>query len=327
MRYFVTGATGFLGGRVAKQLRAAGHEVVALVRDPAKATALQAEGVTLARGDVTDPDSLRAPMKGADGVFHIAGWYRLGLRDRSPGTAVNIEGTRNVLRAMRDVGVPKGVYTSTLAVNSDTHGKLVDETYRFEGKHLSEYDRTKAVAHDVAVSFIREGLPLVIVQPGIIYGAGGDVGPIHDFFVQFLKRQLPAKPKGTKYCLAHVDDVARGHLLAMERGRTGESYMLAGPAHEMSELMQFCEHVSGVRAPRMTAPPWMLKAMAGFMGVVERVVPVPPNFSGEYLRESAGTTYIGDASKARRELGWEARPIADCLPEVIRYEMAALQPK
>jgi nucleoside-diphosphate-sugar epimerase len=324
MRYFVTGATGFLGGRVAKQLRAAGHEVVALVRDPSKAGALEAEGVKIARGDVTEPGSLRAPMTGVDGVFHIAGWYKLGVRDRSAGTAVNIEGTRNVLQAMLDLRIPKGVYTSTLAANSDTHGKLVDETYRFEGKHLSEYDRTKAGGHDVAVAFQREGLPLVIVQPGIIYGPGGDTGPIHDFFVQFLRRQLPAKPQRTKYCWAHIDDVARGHLLAMERGRPGETYILAGPAHEMIEVMKLCEQVSGVRAPRMTSPPWMLKAMAGVMGVVERVAPVPPNFAAEYLRESAGTTYLGDPAKARRELGWEARSLADGLPETVRHEMSAL---
>jgi nucleoside-diphosphate-sugar epimerase len=297
---------------------------VALVRDPGKAAALAADGVTLALGDVTDPASLRTPMSGADGVFHMAGWYRLGLRDRTAGAAVNIEGTRNVLQAMRELGIAKGVYTSTLAVNSNTQGRLVDETYRFEGRHNSEYDRTKAGAHDVALEFIREGLPLVILQPGIFYGAGGDVGPIHDFFVQFLRRQIPVVPRGTKFCWAHVDDVARGHLLAMERGRAGESYMLAGPVYELVEVLKLCEKFSGVRAPRMMAAPWMLKSMAAVMGVVERVVPVPANYTGEYLRENAGTSYIGDPSKARRELGWEARPLEEGLPETMRHEMAAL---
>jgi len=150
MKYFVTGATGFLGGQVARQLVAAGHNVTALVRRPAKAADLAGLGVTLAPGDVTDPASLRAPMQGVDGVFHIAGWYKIGQRDSRPAQAINIDGTRNVLAAMRDLGIPKGVYTSTLAIWSDTHGRAPDETYRFSGTHISEYDRTKAAAHDLA---------------------------------------------------------------------------------------------------------------------------------------------------------------------------------
>jgi nucleoside-diphosphate-sugar epimerase len=175
MRCFVTGATGFVGGRVARQLRDAGHEVVALVRDPNKAKSLAATGVQLAQGDVTDKESMRAPMSGAEGVFHIAGWYKIGVKDKTPGVAINVNGTRNVLDLMKELGITKGVYTGTLAVNSDTCGQLKDETYRYTGKHLSEYDRTKAVAHDIANEFIHNGLPLVIVQPGLIYGPG-DLG-------------------------------------------------------------------------------------------------------------------------------------------------------
>jgi len=170
MRYFVTGATGFVGGRVVRLLRARGHNVAALVRTPSAAASLATLGVELCAGDVTDKSSMREGMAGADGVFHVAGWYRVGVRDRSAAAPTNIDGTRHVMELMRDLRIPRGVYTSTLAVNGDTHGTLVDETYRFAGAHLSEYDRTKAVAHDIAVDFARAGLPLVIVQPGLIYG-------------------------------------------------------------------------------------------------------------------------------------------------------------
>src|SRR5690349_2217988 len=115
MTYFLTGATGFLGGALARELRSAGHSVRALVRNPAAAGPLASMGVELVAGDVTDRSSLVRPMLGADGVFHVAGWYKLGVRDRAAAVAINIDGTRNVFEAMREAGVPKGVYTSTLA--------------------------------------------------------------------------------------------------------------------------------------------------------------------------------------------------------------------
>jgi nucleoside-diphosphate-sugar epimerase len=323
MKYFVTGATGFLGGRVAQQLRAAGHEVVAVVRDPNKARALAAIGVQPVKGDVTDRESMRAPLTGVDGVYHIAGWYKIGVKDKTPGVAINIDGTRNVLSLMKELRIPKGVYTSTLAVNSNTHGRLVDESYRFTGEHLSEYDRTKAAAHDVAEQFIKDGLPLVIVQPGLIYGPG-DQGPSHEAFVSYLKRQLPLMPQQTAYSWGHVDDIARGHLLAMEKGQPGENYYVCGPAHTLIEALKLAEQITGVPTPGLTAPPWLLRAMSGLMSVFEPIVSVPDNYSGEYLRVSAGVTYIGDNTKAKRELGWTPRTLNDGLPETLRWEMEQL---
>jgi nucleoside-diphosphate-sugar epimerase len=323
MKYFVTGATGFVGGRVAQQLRGAGHQVTVLVRNPGKATHLAAAGLQLAQGDVTDKESMRAPMTGCDGVFHVAGWYKIGVRDKAPGVAVNVDGTRNVLELMKELGIPKGVYTSTLAVNSDTHGQLVDESYHFSGQHLSEYDRTKAAAHEIAQGFISAGLPLVIVQPGMIYGPG-DLGPSHDLFVQFLTRKLPMVPQQTTLCWAHVDDVAQGHLLAMKQGQVGTNYFLAGPAHTIIAALHLAEQISGVPAPKLTASPWMLMTMSKMMGLVERGIPVPEMYSSEYLRVSAGVTYIGDNAKARRELGWTPRPLADGLTETLREEMKIL---
>lgn len=323
MKYLLTGATGFVGGRVARQLLQAGHEVIAVVRSPDKAAELAELGVELTRGDVTDKESMRAPMTGVDGVFHIAGWYKVGVRDKSPGAAINIDGTRNVLELMRELGIAKGVYTSTLAVNSDTHGRVVEEDYRFSGKHISEYDRTKAAAHDLAMDFIRQGLPLVIVQPGLIYGPG-DAGPSHDLFVAYLKRKLPMVPRKVAYCWAHVDDIARAHVLAMEQGQAGENYFTCGPVHTLIEALDVAQEITGVRPPAMKAPPWMLKASSGLMGAIERVVPVPENYSSEYLRISAGVTYIGDNAKARRDLDWEPRSLTDGLAETLPGEMLAL---
>ena len=321
MKYFLTRATGFVGGRLARQLREAGHTVNAVVRNPAKATALEAIGVVLFPGDVANKESLRAPMAGTDGVFHVAGWYKLGVKDKSEGERVNVQGTRNVLEVMREVGVPKGVYTSTLAAFSDTGGKMMDESYRFTGKHLSEYDRTKAAAHDIADEFIRQGLPLVIVQPGMIYGPG-DTSSLRVALRQYLKRQLPMLPARQTMCWAHVDDIARAHILAMEKGKPGETYIIAGPPHSLIEFYQIAEEITGVPAPKMHAPPGMMKVMTALTGALEKLgVPVPEQYTAEYLREIAGNTYLGSNAKAKRELGYEPRPLREGLRETLEHEM------
>jgi len=326
MKLLVTGATGFIGGRVARLLLEAGHEVRALVRSRAKAEsqALEKEGIALADGDITDRASLRKAMEGVDGVYHLAAWYKVGARDKEVARAINVDGTRNVLETMRDLGVPKGVYTSTLAVFGHTHEKVVDESYRPEEPYVSEYDRTKGAAHfDVALPLMRAGLPLVVVQPGLVYGPG-DTSQVRDIWIQYLTRKLPAVPKGVAYCWGHVDDTARAHLLAMEKGRPGEAYITAGPVHTLDEAFAIAERITGVRPPRLHMGPTMLKAMAAVTSVVEKVVSVPEQMASETLRVSAGVTYLGSAEKARRELGFTARPLEEGLRETLAHEMKLL---
>jgi nucleoside-diphosphate-sugar epimerase/N-acetylglutamate synthase-like GNAT family acetyltransferase len=324
VRYFVTGATGFIGGRLVRQLRAAGHDVRALVRSPAKAQDLVRLGIALHAGDITDPDSMRGPMTGVDGVFHLAAWYKIGASRRETRAAqrINIDGTRHVLELMRELEIPKGVYTSTLAVFSDTHGWVGDESYRFESPWLSEYDRTKWVAHyEVALPMARAGLPLVIVMPGVVYGPG-DPSVIGNLLRQYLARTLPIRPQGAAFCWGHVDDTARGHVLAMEKGRPGETYILAGPPHTLEEALEVAEGVTGVRPPLLKPPAFALRALAGAAGVVERVVPLPQTYTAETLRIAAGATYLGSSEKAQHELGFRVRPLEEGLRQTLEYEMA-----
>ena len=323
MKYFVTGATGFVGGRVVRQLVEAGHQVVVVVRSPEKAQDLAALGVTLYKGDITEKESMRAPMTGVDGVFHIAAWYKIGVRDKSEGQKINVEGTRNVLALMQELNIPKGVYTSTLGVNSDTGGKVVDESYRFTGQHLSVYEQTKAEAHKVAEEFIARGLPLVIVQPGLIYGPG-DTSSVRTTLIQFLKRQLPLMPKGTAFCWAHVDDTARGHLQAMEKGANGQNYFVCGPVHTFIEGLQIASEISGIPLPGLQVEPGLMRAMASLMGLVEKVIPLPEAYTGEGLRTVAGVTYLGNNSKAKRELGFNPRPLKEGLRETLEHELKLL---
>ena len=263
-------------------------------------------------------------MMGVDGVFHIAGWYKIGARDKSEARRTNVDGTRNVLETMRELGIAKGVYTSTLAIFSDTHGQKPDESYKFTGKHISVYDQTKAEAHEIAEGFIRDGLPLVIVQPGLIYGPG-DTSALAPSIRQYLRRRLPVVPQGTTFCWAYVDDVARGHLLAMEKGRVGESYILAGPCHKLTEFFELAQEITGVPMPKTRMAPGVMRAMAGLMNVAEKIVPVPQIYTSEYLRVNGGTTYMGDNSKARRELGYDPRPLKEGLEETLRYEMEGMK--
>lgn len=320
MKYFVTGATGFVGGRVVRRLVERGDEVLALARNPGNANDLAALGVQVVPGDVTDKESMRAPMAGVDGVFHIAGWYKIGARDSRPGQAINVEGTRNVVELVRDTGVPKCVYTSTLAVNSDTHGALVDESYHFSGRHLTEYDRTKAEAHAIAHRAMAQRVPIVVVMPGLIYGPG-DTSTVRPMLRQFLAGRLPAIPSRTAYSWAHVDDIATAHLLAMDQGRTGEDYIIAGPTHTLAEALGIAARWRGVKPPR-TLPPQLFGALSPVMGVVGRVVPVPSTYSAEGLRVVSGVTYTGTNAKARGEWGYEPRPLEIGLIETLQHELA-----
>jgi nucleoside-diphosphate-sugar epimerase len=323
MTICVTGATGFVGGTVARQLRSGGHRVRAIVRSPKAAGSLAAAGVELHEGDVANKESLRLPMSGAEAVFHIAGWYKIGIKDRDAAVRTNVDGTRNVLELMHKLGIPKGVYTSTLAVNSDTHGRLVDETFRFTGSHLSVYDETKAEAHRIAEAFITRGLPLVIVQPGLVYGPG-DTSGVRTTLRQFLQRKLPLLPRETAFAWGHIEDVARGHVLAMERGTAGRNYFLAGPAHTLVEAIDVASDITGVSAPRLRVSPGVLGAAAACAGVLERFVTLPSAYASESLRVLAGVTYIGSSARAQQELGWTARPLREGLTETLRVEMGLL---
>lgn len=314
MRYAITGATGFLGGVLARQLRDAGHDVVALVRDTGRAAALADLGVELVAGDLDDATALDRLCDGADGLFHVAGWYKVGSRTPELGEQVNVEGTRNALEAARRNGVPRVVYTSTLAVNSDTRGRAVDESYRFTGRHISVYDETKARAHDIAVEYAADGLDVVILQPGAIYGPG-DTSQVGAIIEQVARGSRTVAPRENAMCWAHVEDVARGHVLALEKGARGASYMLAGPRASLLEVLRKVASLAGTKPP-VPLPVTLVRATAAVNSVIGRVVPLPADYAGESLRASVAT-YLGSPTRAEQELGWSARGLDEGLRETV----------
>ena len=221
---------------------------------------------------------------------------------------------------MKELKIPKGVYTSTLAVNSDTKGKLVDETYEFTGEHISEYDRTKAEAHKIADEFIKQGLPLVIVQPGLIYGPG-DTSTVRTNLLDLLKGRLPALPSQTAYSWAHVDDIVDGHILAMEKGKNGESYIICGEPYSAADAFTLAAKTASKRAP-ITVPYQMMKAMSVLVTPLDSIL--PDTYTSEGLRVVGGVTYLGDNSKAKRKLGYNPRPVSEGWVETVRHEMKLL---
>jgi nucleoside-diphosphate-sugar epimerase len=323
-RYLVTGATGFLGAELVKQLVGRGHQVAALVRSPEKAPLLKALGVALYTGDITDRETLRAPMDGVDGVFHVAGWYKIGVRGaRDLAHAVNVEGTRNVLETARELNVPRVVYTSTVVVFGDTRGRIADETYYARGPFLTEYAESKWKAHyEIALPMIEQGVPIVIVMPGLIYGPG-DTSAVRATLVQLLKNRLLMTPGGVTFSWTYVEDVARGMRQAMDAGRIGESYLLTGPAHTFQEAFALAAEIAGRRPPPFHPPPALMRAAASLAAGLERFDMRLP-FAAETLRMMAGATWVGSSAKAERELGFTARPLAEGWRHTIEHEKRQL---
>lgn len=262
---------------------------------------------------------MREGMRGSDVVFHIAAWYKIGASDWTQAEAINVGGTRRVLRLAYELSIPKIIYTSTVGVFSDTKGQLVDETYSTTGPFLSEYERTKWLAHyKVALPLIEKGAPIIIVMPGGVYGPG-DTSFIGETMRLFY-RGLPVLPSPDfTVTYAHVEDIAKGHILAAEKGTPGESYILAGPAIPLGEMADFWGHLLGKRPPMIQIPGRYLRPFAPLMDIIYNAVPgMPAVFSGEAIA-SLGTTYMARSDKARAELGWRTRPLQTGMLETFRW--------
>jgi dihydroflavonol-4-reductase len=332
MRAFVTGATGFIGGRVAAILRGRGDEVVCLVRDPSRADALRDMGCELVQGGLGDADAIARGDAGADAVFHVAGDYRVGVTsdDCAQMRGSNVDGTRTVLQAAHDAGVARTVYVSTVGVFGNTHGKLVDETFRRDESagFLSCYDETKYRAHQVAEEFIAAGDPVVIAAPGGVYGPK-DHSAMGTLIEMARRGRMKWAPFGDLgITVAHVDDIAAGIVTAHDRGRPGELYVLAGPAMTQLQIAGEVTRLAGRKAPRGNLPPRLIKMAIPFGPLVGRAMGLEPNLR-ELIRASEGVTYWAKADKAAAELGWDPRGLEQGLRDTFAAEglAAASDPK
>lgn len=314
MRVVVTGGAGFVGRAVVERLASRGDHVVALVRDPDRAAHLteRGDGVTLVRSALADPGSLRDSMRGADAVIHVAGMYRVGIakEERPAMWDANVGATERVLDAAIAASVGRIVHVSTVNVFGDTRGAVADETYRRDpaAGFTSWYDETKLRAHEVVEARIDAGAPVVIVLPSQVYGP-------HDHSI--ASDQLHRAFHGTLGYMAltdvglgwvHVHDLADGMVAALDRGRTGELYCLAGPNHTLGAALAIAAGLGGTALPRVTMPTALARLAAPLNDALGGLPGMPANLA-EAIRSGDGVTYYATAGKARRELGFAPRSL------------------
>ncbi len=316
----VTGGNGFVGCHVVRALVARGTHVRVLVRERADTAALQGVDCELVRGDLRDPDSLSRAVGGCDEVYHVAADYRLWLRDEAPMYATNVEGTRNVLAAARVAGVSRIVYTSTVgALGIPAVGPGREETPVSLGEMVGPYKRSKFLAEQEALSAARSGLPVIIVNPSTPVGAHDlKPTPTGRIIVDFLNRRIPAY-MDTGLNLVDVEDVARGHLLAAERGRVGEKYILGGENLTLEELFGRLARLAGLPAPKIRIPYAVAYGFAlGAEAFARTVTRKPPRASLTEVRMARKKMFF-DSSRARRELDYSPVGVDDALKRAIEF--------
>jgi dihydroflavonol-4-reductase len=313
-RTLVTGATGFIGSHVTALLVERGDDVEVMVRDGSRVEALAGLDVKPVRADVLDRRSIRRAMRGVERLFHIAGTTNLAA-PRAQLFGLNVEGAQVVLEEALRAGVERAVYTSSVAaIGPARPGESADENNAWTaGRYAIAYLDAKHEAETAALRLIARGLPLVIVNPAHVLGAG-DPGRSSTVLVRrFMRRQIPAYVDGTLNVVG-VQDVARGHLLADERGAVGERYILGNRNFTMDRLFADLGRLSGIEPPAVKLP---LSVALALSATGSRIAGGVVPSTTEVRATSLNWSFVN--RKAKRELGWTTSPHEDCLEETVAY--------
>lgn len=324
MKCFVTGASGFIGANLAHELNARGHAVKALLRESSDRRGLEGADYERVAGDLSDRGRLRDAMQDCDWCFHVAASYHLWLPDYAPMYAANVEGTRNVIEAAAEAGCSRIVYTSTvgcIGLPKLVDGKVepTDEAAPVSGAQMSNhYKKSKWLAEQVARELADKGLPVVIVNPSAPIGPR-DVKPTPTgkVIVDFLNRRMPAY-LDTGLNWAHVRDVAIGHILAAEKGRVGERYILGNAEGNltMKEAFAILQDITGVPAPRMRIPYVVAWSAAVVDEAVSRLTQKHPKAPLAGVRMAKHKMFFNPA-KAMRDLGLPQTPPRKALEDAV----------
>ncbi|HMC29520.1 MAG TPA: hopanoid-associated sugar epimerase [Candidatus Angelobacter sp.] len=324
MKAFITGATGFVGSHVARALAAQGAELRLLVRSTSKMDNITDLRAEVAVGDLREPESLKKAMSGCEFVFHVAADYRLWVRDPQEMYRANVEGTRAILQAAHASGVRRVIYTSSVATMGFTRdGHIAAEDSPVSIKDMvGHYKRSKFMAEEIALDAGRKGANVVVVNPTTPIGEY-DIKPTPTgrIIVDFLKRKFPAYVD-TGLNLADVKEVARGHLLAMEKARPGERYILGGENLTLKQILDKLATLTGLPSPKVKVPHAVAMGFAVFDQFFTGIV------MGREPRATIDAVKMGrkkmfaSSAKAERELGYKALPVEDALRRAVEWFQA-----
>ncbi len=312
MRIFVTGGAGFIGLAVVRRLVQRGDRVMAVVRDPDRATPLADLGVEMRAGDLSRTAAIVDAMRGTDAAIHVAGMYRVGIPAamRPAMLDANVGVTHRILDAVATAGLDRLVYVSTVNVAGNTKGRIIDERYRRDLSEgfLNYYDETKYLAHRAVRERVDSGAPIVIVMPGVTYGPGDHSG---------TGQQIRGAYDGSLGYMAladvgisavYVEDVAAGIVAALDRGRVGESYILGGENTRLRDAMRVAARIGGRSLPRLELPTALIRLGSHAPAALARAAGLPDDL-GEVLRAGLGVTYWASSAKAATELGYRPRDL------------------
>ena len=325
MKALVTGATGFIGSAVARALIAKGHAVRVTVRRGSDLSNVQGLCAEQVNADLADPDSLRRAVEGCDAVFHLAADYRLWTLDPDAMYRVNVDGTLHLIRAAVDAGVERIVYTSsvaTLGLNLD-RSPADEETPSSLTDMVGHYKRSKFMAEEAVGKEVEaRALPVVIVNPSAPVGPR-DIKPTPtgQIILDAALGRMPAY-MDTGLNVAHVDDVAAGHLLALERGESGRRYILGGTDMTLREILEVVARLLGTRAPKVRLAPAVVYPIAVVNEAWARLTRKPPRVPLDGVRMAKKHMYFR-SDRAIREIGYHARPAEDAIRDALDWFRSA----
>jgi nucleoside-diphosphate-sugar epimerase len=317
VKALVTGANGFTGSHVVQALNQRGDQAVGFVRQSSNLSRLADCQVQLVYGDITDRAALKTAMADVDVVFHTAAYVELGIVNATEMERVNVDGTRAVLEVAQAVNLPKLVYCSTIGIFGDTQGHVIDETFQRQQQNFSSaYDRTKYEAQQLVDQYAAAGHFAVSVMPSGIFGT--DDPHFVPVLKQFLKGGLKFWAGGARITgIVHVDDLVTAMLLALEKGQSGDYYIISAGDLSTQEMFEVLSREAGVPVPA-EAPEALVRLVGNLLDPIGRLFSWQPPLSRERVHYVYDRCVRVDGSKARRELGWNPRSPEATLKELVQ---------
>jgi nucleoside-diphosphate-sugar epimerase len=324
MKIFITGATGYIGSILAMRLADEGHQIVALCRDVSKGGILNNPNISLVKGDITDVDSMILGMKGCEQVYHLAGFARVWVKDKATYYRLNVEGTKNVIEAAIQNGIKRMVNTSTCGVFGPAYNDVpVVEDDARDVPWFYEYEETKQQAEDLCKSYsLAKKIDIITVNPPRVYGPGVDTesNAVTKLVERYLRNQFVAIPGNANHkgCYAHVQDIVTGHILAMQRGRAGERYILGGENIAYHKLYAMMGELSNEKRKISKMPVWFMRWFSYVQMLKTTITGKPPLFTPRWTKK-LNYSWALSSNKAVQELGYSIIPFRQGLLETIDW--------